>query len=136
MVRRLEQRGVVKAERDSNGSRLFDAEAVNVIRGYVESRGQRAGRPPASPRAALPADPALMDLMAKVQSVYPKGVFSVTNWITAEGTVRKLLAAGVSPGAVLAALRTYAAQCQARGHVGTAEVLSPAIYFHNLLESL
>ena len=69
------------------------------------------------------------EILEKVKVAYPAGTFGGQNWILAEKEIGKLLDAGESEDAIVAASLAYREQMDAKGSTGTQFIRSPEKFF-------
>lgn len=74
----------------------------------------------------LEVDP---DTLRGIQDGYPAGTYRQSEWLLAEREIRSRIAEGESVANMLAGVERYAAQCEAKGSVGSQYVLSPGRFF-------
>lgn len=65
----------------------------------------------------------------RCEAIYPRGTFRGTAWHQAEREIGKLLDAGEHAETIVQRTAEYAAQCDAKGCVGTQFILSPAKFY-------
>lgn len=65
----------------------------------------------------------------RCEAIYPRGTFRGTAWHQAEREIGKLLDAGEHAETIVQRTAEYAAQCEAKGCVGTQFILSPAKFY-------
>lgn len=76
---------------------------------------------------AQPVDPGR--LLSALQVVYPKGTYRQSEWLLAQRHALARIDEGETLDALLAGCSRYAAQCEAKGSVGSQFVLSPSKFF-------
>ena len=74
-----------------------------------------------------PLDPGRV--LDALQVVYPKGTYRQSEWLLAQRQALARLEEGEPLEALLAGCTRYAAQCEAKGSIGSQYVLSPAKFF-------
>lgn len=68
-------------------------------------------------------------LLERLQESYPKGIYPQSDWLLAEREARRRLDEGHSVEELIAGVKRYAAQCEAKGSTGTQYVESPKKFF-------
>jgi len=65
----------------------------------------------------------------RLKSVYPKGIYALSDWLVAEREARRRIDEGHTWDELVAGCQRYAAQCEAKGSTGTQYVESPKKFF-------
>lgn len=98
-----------------------------------ETRARAASKPPAGRRGRNggpdPDPHAAYHLRVAIEAIYPPGMYGAQNWILAEREISKLLDGGESAESLLACVRAFRAQQDAKASTGTQYVKSPENFF-------
>ncbi len=95
-----------------------------------ESKGREGTslreRPPDSQSDREPESRAEFE---RLRSAYPQGIYARCDWLIAEREARRRIDEGHTWDELIAGAKRYAAQCEAKGNIGTQFVESPKKFF-------
>lgn len=69
------------------------------------------------------------EAIERLKSTYPQGIYARSDWLVAEREARRRIDEGHTWDELIAGAQRYAAQCQAKGNIGTQYVESPKKFF-------
>lgn len=67
--------------------------------------------------------------LERLKAAYPAGIFALSDWLVAEREARRRIDEGHTWEELIAGAQRYAAQCEAKGNIGTQYVESPKKFF-------
>ena len=69
------------------------------------------------------------EALGRLKSAYPQGIYALSDWLVAEREARRRIDEGHTWAELIAGAERYAAQCRAKGNIGTQYVESPKKFF-------